>query len=279
MADTYLRIGGNNSSASNKNKLQPAFSIPADAFSKHKKLVQDYITYYGASVEKTKLQTQTDFDVLKQHHKFVRSEEDDRDLSWEHRVAKKYYDRLLKEYAIVDLSRYREGKFGLRWRTQKEVIAGIGQFICGSISCDVNQHLATWEVPFAYKEDGVQKYELVKVRLCKDCSVKLNYKKDKEKRKREQKIAAHSTVDEEGAVDDPSVENGVEDREGRKRPREEEQNGAEEGDKDSRAAKAAKADESTTDANPSSIWSAPLKVEVEKTRGEDMDAFFSDLFL
>ncbi|CAM9306421.1 unnamed protein product, partial [Phaeothamnion confervicola] len=39
-------------------------------------------------------------------------------------MALKYYRRLYKEYALADLSRYTEGKVGLRWRTESEVIAG-----------------------------------------------------------------------------------------------------------------------------------------------------------
>lgn len=40
--------------------------------------------------------------------------------------------KLFKEYAIADLSRYKEGRVGLRWRTQKEVVSGRGQFVCGA---------------------------------------------------------------------------------------------------------------------------------------------------
>ena len=39
--------------------------------------------------------------------------------------------KLFKEYAIADLSRHKEGRVGLRWRTQ-EVVSGRGQFICGA---------------------------------------------------------------------------------------------------------------------------------------------------
>jgi protein FRA10AC1 len=31
---------------------------------------------------------------------------------------------LFKEYVLADMSRYEEGKVGLRWRTEKEVIEG-----------------------------------------------------------------------------------------------------------------------------------------------------------
>ena len=68
----------------------------------------------------------------------MRLNEDDEVTSWEKRLAKKYYDKLFKEYAIADLSRYREGAIGLRWRTAKEVVAGKGQFVCGVKRCEVN---------------------------------------------------------------------------------------------------------------------------------------------
>ena len=39
--------------------------------------------------------------------RFVRSEEDDSSDSWEVHMAKRYYAKLFKEYAIADLSRYK----------------------------------------------------------------------------------------------------------------------------------------------------------------------------
>jgi len=41
--------------------------------------------------------------------------------------------------------------------------------------------LQSWEVNFAYVEDGEKKNALVKVRLCKECSYKLNYKKQQKR--------------------------------------------------------------------------------------------------
>ena len=56
------------------------------------------------------------------------------------------------------------------------------------------EKLRTWEVNFAYKEDGEKKNALVKLRLCPDCSYKLNYHhkrkevtKKKKRRKSEKK--------------------------------------------------------------------------------------------
>lgn len=39
--------------------------------------------------------------------RFVRSDEDDSNDSWEVRMARRYYAKLFKEYAIADLSRYK----------------------------------------------------------------------------------------------------------------------------------------------------------------------------
>ena len=127
----------------------------------------------------------TDEDVLKESYRFIRKPEDDEDEdSWSVRLAKKYYSRLFREYCIADLSRYKEGKLGLRWRTQKEVVAGRGQFICGSRGCEEQRGLASFEVPFGYIEAGEKKQALVKVRLCPEHAYQLNYNKNRRAEKR-----------------------------------------------------------------------------------------------
>jgi len=44
------------------------------------------------------------------------------------------------------------------------VTAGAGQFSCGARKCGERRGLATFEVPFAYAEAGVDKQALVKAR-------------------------------------------------------------------------------------------------------------------
>jgi protein FRA10AC1 len=56
-------------------------------------------------------------------------DETDSDISWEQRIAKRYYDKLFKEYAICELKRYKEGRIAMRWRTEDEVIVGKGKCI------------------------------------------------------------------------------------------------------------------------------------------------------
>ena len=84
-------------------------------------------------------------------------------------MAAKYYKKLVKEYAVVDLSRYKEGKVGMRWRTEKEVISGKGQFECASLTCEHSRGLRSYEVPFVYKEQGETKkvrYDLLRLVAC-----------------------------------------------------------------------------------------------------------------
>ena len=118
--------------------------------------------------------------ILIRNHRFIRDDEDDNKMwkeKWEVRMAKRYYDKLYKEYALVDLSRYKESKIGMRWRYRNEVIDGKGQFSCGNLHCVGKCELKTYEVPFKYKEDNTVKDELVKVRVCIECAKKLFYKK------------------------------------------------------------------------------------------------------
>lgn len=150
--------------------------LSLDAYSRHKLLVNQYILSKGYGVEhfvRDSSGDRNDFDVLQSQHKFLWGASDEVD-SWEKRLAKAYYDKLFKEYAVADLSRYRERKVALRWRTEKEVLVGKGQFVCGSRLCSGREGLISWEVNFAYVEAGVRRNALVKVRLCSGCSKKLN---------------------------------------------------------------------------------------------------------
>ncbi|GJJ73752.1 protein FRA10AC1 [Entomortierella parvispora] len=144
---------------------------------------QSYMRHYASYNNPRNLQQhqsrlgKTENEILKENHRFLRSDQEDEELTWEQRIAKKYYDRLFKEYALVELRFYKEGRFAVRWRHEKEVIEGKGQFTCASLRCTESSELQSWEVNFAYVEDGKKKSALVKVRLCKGCSYKLNYKK------------------------------------------------------------------------------------------------------
>lgn len=159
------------------------------AWDRHKTLAADYARYYSSPAGSAAAGTaaaaapqKTDADVLRENHLFVRTPADDaaalRDS--DKRMAKAYYDALHKEYALGDLSRYKTGEVGLRWRTEAEVLAGKGHFSCGAKHCQSTEGLTSFELPFGYVEHGVQKQALVKLRLCVDCGLKLHYKKLRE---------------------------------------------------------------------------------------------------
>ena len=149
---------------------------------RHRKFLADYDRYYGggASAAAARAQvisrpTSSDAQVIRDTFRFIRSEKDDADQSWEARVARRYYSKLFKEYCISDLSRYKEQKIGLRWRVEKEVVVGKGQFSCGSKRCEARDDLTSYEVHFGYQEAGERKEALVKLRVCESCAYKLNY--------------------------------------------------------------------------------------------------------
>ncbi|MCL7047316.1 hypothetical protein MKW94_009612 [Papaver nudicaule] len=193
-----------------------------NAFDRHKKFLKDYVDFYGTGRKADiVLPTKTDQDTLREGYRFIRSEEDDMDRSWEQRLVKRYYDKLFKEYPLQFMS-IQNGSIivldfgiglevsifgfflslqkinliilrstctnhiaplpvGLRWRTEKEVLSGKGQFICGNKHCDEKDNLASYEVNFSYVEAGENKQALVKLVACERCAEKLVYRKRKEK--------------------------------------------------------------------------------------------------
>lgn len=54
-------------------------------------------------------------------------------------------------------------KIALRWRIDREIVTGKGQFECGNKKCDKRTNLRSWEVNFAYQEHGEKKNALIKL--------------------------------------------------------------------------------------------------------------------
>ncbi|XP_020683608.2 protein FRA10AC1 isoform X2 [Dendrobium catenatum] len=155
-----------------------------NAYDRHKRFMKDYVQFYGDAKDSDKsFPVKTDHDTIKEGYRFIVSEEDDMESTWEKRLVKRYYDKLFKEYCIADMSQYKKGKIGLRWRTEKEVISGKGQFICGNRHCDEKDGLGSYEVNFSYIEAEENKQALVKLVACKRCAEKLVYNRNKEKEK------------------------------------------------------------------------------------------------
>ncbi|KAK5964566.1 Folate-sensitive fragile site protein Fra10Ac1-domain-containing protein, partial [Trichostrongylus colubriformis] len=188
------------------------------------------------------------------NHKFLWNEEDEAAVatSWEARMAKKYYDKLFKEYCIVDLTFFKKNKVAMRWRTEAEVRSGKGQFVCGAKKCKADSDLSSWEVNFAYSEGGTSKNALVKVRLCRQCSEMLNY--GSQKRKFEKKKALRK---EKNASKD-SNDTGVEQKADSKKESKEETS-------------------TSKQLNTSDAWSGPVQ-ETTRTIDDDIDEFLDDLF-
>uniref|UniRef100_A0A3B4AU39 Uncharacterized protein n=1 Tax=Periophthalmus magnuspinnatus TaxID=409849 RepID=A0A3B4AU39_9GOBI len=141
-----------------------AHLISLNAFERHKKFVSDYILYYGgqmADFKRSAAKDKTDYDVIRENHHFLWREEDEEEMTWEKDLAKKYYDKLFKEYCIADLSRYKENKVSMLSLNLIEVVS---QFQCGHKRCDNNDGLKSWEVNFAYVEQGEKRNALVKLR-------------------------------------------------------------------------------------------------------------------
>ncbi|CAO3655917.1 unnamed protein product [Mucor hiemalis] len=254
--------------SSHKTKLSACFRNElrgTDAYSRHKRLMKDYFQFYGDNKPRSVPEKyKTERDIIKENlkidtnssPKFVHPESEE-NASWEQRVAKKYYDKLFKEYAICELKYYKEGKIALRWRAEKEVMSGKGQFICASTRCESTTSLKSWEVNFGYIEENEKKNELVKVRLCPDCSDKLNYKTKKRqaktlKRKRREKESSRKRTTIKRESDSESS------------PSEDESS-----DNESEEEEKVKAE--------SSIWSQPLDKADEKTKEEEYEDYFADL--
>ncbi|KAI0696914.1 folate-sensitive fragile site protein Fra10Ac1-domain-containing protein [Cytidiella melzeri] len=157
------------------------------------------------------LPPRTEFDILKDSHRFLREDDNDaKPHTWEDQVAQKYYERLFREYAVCDLKHYKSGNFALRWRTETEVISGAGETTCGNTRCalhpprnhdpedgaDVMPGLKTLELPFSYVEKGENKLALVKVVLCDKCCKKLMWKRNKEKEKERLRESVQGVLEE-----------------------------------------------------------------------------------
>lgn len=244
-----------------------------NAYERHKEMINlYYLSYPGATklLNRPVQDEKTDLDVLKKHHKFVWSEEDETGVadSWEKRMAKKYYEKLFKEYCIVDLSMYKHNKIGMRWRTEQEVKDGKGQLSCGARKCPETSGLASWEVNFAYKEDGRSKNTLVKARLCPKCSDRLNYgtqkRQVKQKKRAVRRWEKQRRRDSEEQKDD-------EDEESVKK---------EESDNKDRPSTSSNPNGSSSTLSASTdIWEGPAPAETEKTVDDEIDEFLDDLFL
>lgn len=88
----------------------------------HKYLINEYVLVKPGDTKYLQKKTienyKSDKDIILENLQFIWNEEN-LPKTYEERLAKKYYDKLFREYAICDLSRYKENKIGNRFRVEK----------------------------------------------------------------------------------------------------------------------------------------------------------------
>lgn len=77
----------------------------ASAYARHLQAASAYVSYYGGTVP-TPAKYKSERDILEDHHQFIRTDEETD--TEEKRIAKSYYDKLFKEFAMIELARWRE---------------------------------------------------------------------------------------------------------------------------------------------------------------------------
>ncbi|KAF2365825.1 Folate-sensitive fragile site protein Fra10Ac1 [Trinorchestia longiramus] len=243
------------------------------AYDRHKMLVNQYFLYHpGATslLQRDSSRDVRDMDVVRAHHQFLWDSNDDTN-SWQKALAKKYYDKLFKEYCICDLSRYKENKVGLRWRTDAEVQEGKGQFKCGEKRCPSSSDLTSWEMNFAYKEHGLKKNALVKLRLCSSCSPKLNHCKQRPKAssKRKRLKKSSSSLGRRSSDDHHPDNDGAQNSGSTK-----DTSTSSSGDGQSPTES-----EGTSQTEEADCWKKPIIVQDEKSRDDEFEEYLEDLLL
>jgi len=229
-----------------------------NAYERHKKLINEYMLYYPGSTSRLKRDTskdKVDLDIVRENHRFIWTDSEDPN-TWEKQLSKKYYDKLFREYGLYDLSRYKENKIAIRWRVEKEVVDGKGQFSCGEIHCSNLDGLRSWEVNFAYMEEGTKKNALVKLRACPGCSIKLNHSQmRKEVTKKSSKRSKSRDKNKSKRKSVPSAAAGSE---------------------ISSQSSSSSSDHTNVSED---IWKDPLVLPELKSREEEYDNYLEDLFL
>ncbi|KAL3068067.1 hypothetical protein niasHT_038057 [Heterodera trifolii] len=274
------------------------YSQSVDAYTRHKMMINNYVAYYKGSTKKLERDTsndKNDFDIIRENHRFLWSDKemDEAEQNWEARLAKRYYDKLFKEYCVVDLSRYAKNLYAMRWRVEREVFSGKGQFECGSKHCTERQGLASWEVNFAYSEHGVKKNALVKVRLCLECSTKLNFHSQKRLVKKKMKVEVKRELDDSQKEEKQKKreekrrkkerrrkEKEMEEEEGSSSSEKEEEDDGEREEQKVSEEEKRRIDTTAKREQASEIWSKKTAVlEAEKTVTDEFDEFIDDLLL
>eukprot|EP00931_Biecheleriopsis_adriatica_P086158 TRINITY_DN60876_c0_g1_i1.p1 TRINITY_DN60876_c0_g1~~TRINITY_DN60876_c0_g1_i1.p1 ORF type:complete len:328 (+),score=74.71 TRINITY_DN60876_c0_g1_i1:35-985(+) len=244
---------------------------PSPAQTKPRNSFEHHVALLGLLKKAKFTGMKSDFAILRESHRFLREEADD-DGSWEAKIARRYYDRLFKEYVICDLSGYRKGNVGFRWRTETEVLRGRGQFSCGHKRCMSEIDLNSYEVDFKYSEAGCNKRVLVKVRLCQDCAFKLHYRRLKAARRKQKKGSLAKDKHEQSSREAEGVSK-CEEASSSEEGKGEKLGGVNKDDLKSEA----ELSESDKRALEALVWSGPDPAA--QTREDEIDEYLRDLFM
>ncbi|GAA6029599.1 hypothetical protein JCM8097_000956 [Rhodosporidiobolus ruineniae] len=148
------------SHAPSRRRPPPQTLDPETAHERHQRIYRLKQAYEHGRAPPSK-PTRTELDVIKERHQFIHDGNvDPANLSWEDQLALQYYNSLFREYALVNLKHYRTGQIALRWRTEPEVLSGIGHLTCGSLRCSFHHPSASlglasspYAVPLPEDED------------------------------------------------------------------------------------------------------------------------------
>ncbi|KAH8152856.1 uncharacterized protein LAJ45_03082 [Morchella importuna] len=191
------------SSAQNStNRVFSQSGGPTSAYARHLHAANSYLRYYGGQIVVPE-KARSERDIIEEHHQFIQENDNEsEEMDEEKRLARSYYQKLYREFAVVELARWKEKQIAMRWRTKEEVLAGKGQFLCANLSCrneestldedpdedpDVvsndRKGLRGFELLFEYVEKLEKKSALVKVRVCDQCATKLRYIQEGDQKK------------------------------------------------------------------------------------------------
>lgn len=82
------------------------------AYARHLHATDAYLRYYGGSIPAPE-KARSERDILEENHQFIREDDGEHDDKDEEKIiAKRYYEKLFKEFAVVELARWREKQVG-----------------------------------------------------------------------------------------------------------------------------------------------------------------------
>ncbi len=93
----------------NNRRIFSQSSGSTSAYSRHVQAAQAYLAYYNGEVP-TAGPARNERDILEAQHRFLRDDEEDEvnGKDEERQLARRYYEKLFKEFPVVELARWKE---------------------------------------------------------------------------------------------------------------------------------------------------------------------------